>query len=315
MFDGAEPSSRRCRAVVIAGLASGLLVAETYGPDGRAAAQTSDGPPAIESLALEAAPPDSGEAVLLPATTGPHPVGTRTYHRVLERPEGLTLAPSDRREVIAQLFYPAADRESGTPAAYVPALPLMRRGLLVHGFPPFAALSERMAFYGRVLPGGGFLASHVRWHPGDEVPSEEFEARDRELAERLAEDVEAVLAGLGALNRNGPVADRLDLDRLALIGHSRGGSTVNVACGGDSAFGACVLLDNVGAVAGLEPAVRQPRPVVRTEWADERVGRLGRRLAEVEGDAFDVGLRDRRCPRPGIAITATRGTTPSPRSS
>ncbi|MDX1578561.1 MAG: hypothetical protein R3266_08750 [Gemmatimonadota bacterium] len=260
MFDGAEPSSRRCRAVVIAGLASGLLVAETYGPDGRAAAQTSDGPPAIESLALEAAPPDSGEAVLLPATTGPHPVGTRTYHRVLERPEGLTLAPSDRREVIAQLFYPAADRESGTPAAYVPALPLMRRGLLVHGFPPFAALSERMAFYGRVLPGGGFLASHVRWHPGDEVPSEEIEARDRELAERLAEDVEAVLAG-------------------------------------------------------LEPAVRQPRPVVRTEWADERVGRLGRRLAEVEGDAFDVGLRDRRRLRPGIAITATRGTTPSPRSS
>ncbi|MDX1578508.1 MAG: hypothetical protein R3266_08485 [Gemmatimonadota bacterium] len=332
-------------AVVAVLLAAGVeLVART-----EASAQARSPAPAFEPFALEVSAPDPDDAVTLPPTRGPRAVGTRTYHWVLDRPEELTPAPSDRREVIAQLFYPAADGQSGRPAAYVPELPLMRRGLLVHGFPPFAALSERMAAYERVLPGlraeakilggspfpvvlispggnmsrhwhtalarelashgyvvaalshahsgmdvfpgGGFLASHLRWHPGDDVPSVEVDERDRELAIRLAEDVKAVVTGLAEMNGTGPLADRLDLDRLALIGHSRGGSTVTAACGGDSAFGACVVLDNLGAVAGFDPAVRQPRLVLRTVWPDDRVRRLGARLAKAETDAFDVVLR------------------------
>lgn len=297
-----------------------------------------------------AAGPDRG--IPLPDPTGPFLVGTRTFHWVLASPEELTPSPSDRREVVAQLLYPARRPPNGGPAAYVPELDLLRRGLRVHGFPPFAELAARMGRYARVrtaawpgapvlaadgpfpvvvispggnmsrhwhtalaqelaslgyavalvshahsgmdvFPGGGFLASHLRWHPGEEVPDEEVARRDRELADRLADDVSAVLRGLGELNRRAEprgVGGALDLERLAILGHSRGGSTVTRTCGADPRFDACVIFDNLGAVEGVDPAFHQPRLTVRAAWPEERSRSLSEILAASGPVAFEAVL-------------------------
>lgn len=335
------------RHAAIAGALALLVLA--WGASALAAQGSADAV-RVARFSLEVPPAGEEAAVRLPAPAGPHAVGTVTFHWVLDRPEELTPSPSDRREVMAQLFYPAepADPEGRAPrGAYVPELPLLLRGLLVHGFPPFAETSERMASYAAVgidaragarplrrganfpvvlvspggnmsrhwhtglaqelashgyavavvshahsgmdvFPGGGFLASHLHWHPGDDVPEAEVEARDRQLALRLASDVEAVVDGLDRLDPSEDLAGRLDLERRALIGHSRGGSTVTAACGGASRFAACVTFDNVGSVAGLEPPVSQPRLVLRAPWPKPRAERLAAILAETRTDAFDV---------------------------
>lgn len=317
-------------------------------------AQDEDGPSTEVSVAefsLSVPPARPDDAVLLPFPRGPYQVGTRTYHWVLDELEELTSSPSDRREVIAQLFYPA--RRTGgdvPPIAYMPELPLLRRGLLTHGFPPFAELSERLSVYAAVqivawhaepllkaegpfpvvlispggnmsrhwhtalsqelasqgyvvatmshahsgmdvFPGGGFLASHLYWHPGDDVATDEVEHRDHRLAKRLARDAAAVLDGLEDLSRADGEArwsDGLDLERVGIIGHSRGGSTVTAACETDPRIDACIIFDNVGAIAGMRSSFEQPRLTVRASWSSERSQRLASILAEAEGDAFDV---------------------------
>lgn len=331
---------------VAAASAAVALLALASGPTFALAQAATDGA-RVDRFSLEVPPAAEGTAIGLPAPTGPHAVGTVTYHWVLDRPEELTPSPSDRREVMAQLYYPAASDDTAPPAAYVPELPLLRRGLLVHGFPPFAETSERMASYAEVridvragarvledgapfplvlispggnmsrhwhtalaqelashgyavavvshahsgmdvFPGGGFLASHLHWHPGDDVPQPEVEARDRRLARRLAADVEAVVDGLRDLDGSDDLAGRLDVERLALIGHSRGGSTVTAACGAPSRFAACVTFDNVGSVAGLEPAIPQPRLVLRAPWSSARAERLAAIFTASGSEAFDV---------------------------
>lgn len=318
-----------------------------------AAAQDRGGAPGAE-VTRSSPPPPPADAAFLPEPTGPHGVGTRTFHWVLDEGEALTASPSDRREVVAQLLYPARPADGASPAPYVPELDLFRRGLRTHGFPPFAELADRMEAYGRVwaaavpgapvpgeagpfpvvvvspggnmsrhwhtalgqelasrgyavalvshaysgmdvFPGAGFTASHLRWHPGDDVPEAEVEARDRELAERLAEDVAAVLEGLGELNREkgpGGIGGALDLERLAVVGHSRGGSTVTRFCRSDDRVDACVVLDNVGEVAGMDAAPARPRLVLRAPWPEDRARRLAGILAGSGADAFEVVLPD-----------------------
>ncbi|MFI7442230.1 alpha/beta hydrolase family protein [Nonomuraea indica] len=55
-----------------------------------------------------------------PEPTGPYAVGTTTYHWVdSSRPELFTNAPDDRRELMAQIWYPAEPRPSAPRAPYI----------------------------------------------------------------------------------------------------------------------------------------------------------------------------------------------------
>lgn len=58
----------------------------------------------------------------LPAPTGPHAVGESIFRWVdTSRPEALTDAPDDFREVVAMIWYPA-ELGTGTNAGYFPGL-------------------------------------------------------------------------------------------------------------------------------------------------------------------------------------------------
>ncbi len=58
----------------------------------------------------------------LPEATGPYAVGTFTTYLVDEsRPENYTEDPNDNRELVAQVWYPAANQD-GEPASYLPDL-------------------------------------------------------------------------------------------------------------------------------------------------------------------------------------------------
>lgn len=327
-------------------LVSHLAAIGTVTGPGQATAQSHD----VTELRFSADRSSAGTMIGLPSPQGPHGVGTITYHWVMEDLEDLTASPTDRKELIVQLFYPAQRQGNDEDIApYIPELPLLRRGLLTHGFPPFRELSGRLAAYGRVqtvaghnaqllvrdapfpvvlfspggnmsrhwhtalsqelashgyvvavmshshsgldvFPGGGFLASHLYWHPGKEVPAAETERRDRELAERLARDAEAVVDWLERLSDSGSteLGSRLDPERVGIIGHSRGGSTVTASCGADDRIDVCITFDNLGDVSGMETALRQPRMTVRAPWPDSRSQRLDAILARSSADAFDV---------------------------
>ncbi|MBK7897259.1 MAG: hypothetical protein IPJ90_20705 [Anaerolineaceae bacterium] len=72
----------------------------------------------LVALALPVAMP----VPTLPEPTGPYAVGTFTTFLVDEsRPENYTTAPNDNRELVAQVWYPAANRD-GQPADYLPDL-------------------------------------------------------------------------------------------------------------------------------------------------------------------------------------------------
>ncbi|WP_412069203.1 alpha/beta hydrolase family protein [Rubrivirga sp. IMCC43871] len=76
---------------------------------------------ALLAAAAQAAPPDS---VALPPPTGPHAVGTATWHWVdASRPDEVTPRPDDVREIMAQLWYPARPDSGAVPAPYAPLYP------------------------------------------------------------------------------------------------------------------------------------------------------------------------------------------------
>jgi predicted dienelactone hydrolase len=69
----------------------------------------------------------------LPAPTGPYAVGERIFRWVdPARPEVLTEAPEDFREVVALVWYPAEPR-TGTNAGYFPGLSTVSKALSESG--------------------------------------------------------------------------------------------------------------------------------------------------------------------------------------
>jgi predicted dienelactone hydrolase len=75
---------------------------------------------AVLVLAVAAALPVVVPVWSLPDPTGPHGIGTRTYHWVdTARPDVFTADPDDRRELVVQLWYPAETDPEAKRAAYV----------------------------------------------------------------------------------------------------------------------------------------------------------------------------------------------------
>lgn len=97
----------------------------------------------------------------LPAPSGPFPIGTKTYRWVDEsRPETATDAADDRRNVIVQAWYPAADRASGPTSVYMDGLE--RLPPKVHMLPGFV-LRSFGAVDTRAVVGAPVSPARPRW--------------------------------------------------------------------------------------------------------------------------------------------------------
>jgi predicted dienelactone hydrolase len=74
----------------------------------------------VLGLALSAAPPTALPVFRFPPPTGPYEIGTLTYHWVdADRQEVFTADPDARRELMVQIWYPAAGDRSAPRAPYV----------------------------------------------------------------------------------------------------------------------------------------------------------------------------------------------------
>lgn len=74
------------------------------------------------------------------------------------------------------------------------------------------------------------------------VPDEDYARRSRALIATFADDLRAILRSLDQ-GGPGPVADRLDLSRIAFLGHSTGGGAAIAACSTEPRCSAVVTFD------------------------------------------------------------------------
>lgn len=229
----------------------------------------------------------------VPAPRGPHPVGSTIYRWVDGgRPELATPDADDRRNVIAQAWYPAAATR-GRKVAYMDGLGRLPGS--VYGLPRFIfrrfsetdthAVADAPASAARTRwpvvifsPGYGApravyaglladLASRgyvvialdhpyesaiVQLADGRLVGPAPFRARgetgvphmERQVVVRAA-DVRFVLDRLDRGEGLGPLAGRLDLKRIAAIGHSFGGATALLTASHDSRIRAAADIDGM----------------------------------------------------------------------
>lgn len=290
------------------------------------------------------------EPILLPEPTGPHQIGTLTYHWIdRSRPETLTADLHDDRSLVVTVYYPALRDHDGLPAPYFAELDALREGFradrrtvpreiaqdlrghacvvtnslanrqvdpLRSSYPVVlispggnisrhwhTALAQELASNGWVVavmshahsgldvfPRGGFLMSSDHWKAGEDAPAGEAARLDEELATTLAADASFTLDQLARLNAEsgGRLAGRVAVEDVAIIGHSRGGSTVGRACSTDSRFEACVVYDNIGPAAEVLAGLRTPQLTIRRPWEPDREKRLHAFLSRNDSPAFDV---------------------------
>jgi hypothetical protein len=236
----------------------------------------------------------------LPKPTGQYPVGRTVFRWVdVSRPEVMTEDPSDFREVMAMVWYPA-ETHTGMDAGYFPGLPAISDALVQSGEVAwweviglrFVRSESRLdarplkdqAPYPVVLllPGNAtniefysILASEIASHgyvvvglnhPYD-VPAVELSegriapydkgqwsldaaAHQAYIRERHPVKVIDVLFALDQLvlansNPENPLADILDLESIAVAGHSLGGLVASEACKLDPRLKACINFDGL----------------------------------------------------------------------
>jgi dienelactone hydrolase len=245
---------------------------------------------------------------ILPQPDGPHAVGTTTIVVVDEgRTERYGPTPGEPREIVVQLWYPAAPDAPVVPAPLVPQAPAFTSlgaaelglprfalshvgripsnatldapaldatlpvALLAHGWTGFRTiqtdLAEQLASLGWVVAAAdhryGALVTTFPDGRADlfdpealpefgTVSDDVYALRSRALIRTFADDLALVLR---TLDRTPPalLAGRLDLDRVAFLGHSTGGG---------AAIAACAVEPRCGAVVGFDPWVEPIEPGV-----------------------------------------------------
>ncbi len=254
---------------------------------------------------------------VLPQPTGPHPVGTISIVlRDATRTERYGPEPGGAREIVVQLWYPAAAGSSkgsaramllpgaqdfaglaaaefglpgfaldhlrqvrghavtDAPALDAGSLPVV---VLSHGWTGFrvvqADLAEQLASAGYVVAApdhtyGALLATfpNGRSVPFDaralpdwaSTPASVYEERSRTLIATFAGDLALVVAALATAPPQ-VLEGRLDVSRIALLGHSTGGG---------AAIAACAALSGCAAVVGFDPWVDPVDPRVRSTGID-----------------------------------------------
>lgn len=185
--------------------------------------------------------------------------------------------------------------------------------VLVHGFKGFRrwgfwpAMAERFTRDG--LACVGFDLSHNGVGPGG-LEFDEPELFERNTFARELFDLQQVLAAVR--ERRLPHADELLPDRLALLGHSRGGGLVVVTAADDPAIRAVVALAPIASNRRLAPddvesgLARGFHPVVNTRTG--QVLHLGRdALLEIQGrdDLADFTVHAARLAAPLLVVHGT----------
>ena len=236
----------------------------------------------------------------LPAPTGPYAVGERIFRWVdPARPEVLTDAPEDFREVVALVWYPA-EPGTGTNAGYFPGLSKVSKALSESGevgtlevfglqfirsrilmdadlatsqtpYPVlilspgngtniefYASLASEIASQGYIVVGLNhpYDVPAVELSNGDIAPYDksqwllgpkEHAAYTLERIQVRTADVIFALEQLESLNSeaDSPFIGMLNLDSIAVGGHSLGGITASEACKADARFRGCINFDGV----------------------------------------------------------------------
>jgi predicted dienelactone hydrolase len=219
---------------------------------------------AADPAAGKPAAPAAAASITLPPPTGRFPVGTVSQRWVdTSRPD--PFLPGRRREVLVQLWYPAAATHGFPPAQYLSAgaaraferlggisTPVFDRIRVYarHGAPavsgphPLVLFSPGFgmldAFYTSLLEelaSQGFIvlaidhpydAEVVEFPGGRLVPKRLDDDRPAQRDRALSTriaDTRFVLDQLAGLNVRGRLASRLDLSRIGMFGHSLGGAT------------------------------------------------------------------------------------------
>lgn len=234
---------------------------------------------------------------LLPPT-GPFAVGTRTYDWLdHSRPEKAVKNPSQHRQLVVQIWYPAEKSDEQQRSSYVPRLSAYRHVwsrseyilasrvtthalpdaplangnpflvvLLSHGWEgtrtEYTILAEGLASRGFVVFGIDHpYMGRIALPNGEVTPATEEQFRSPgEIANYYGDDLKFALNQIAILNElpNGPFLHSLDLTRIAAIGHSSGFVAVNNACHRDARIRACVNIDAPGFTAPLLAGLRQP---------------------------------------------------------
>lgn len=254
---------------------------------------------AVGSLAIRAGgaahPPTP---LKLPRPSMPTPIGVRSLWWV-DSSRGDPFVPRRRRELVVTLWYPAARASNQPRARYMPAatarifeqvegafagtFEALRTHALADAPPargrhPVIVFSPAFGFTGALyttlledLAAHGYVVASIDptyeafavHFPDGRVArprlGDDADALGRSLAVRVA-DARFVLNRLAVLERRGPFAGRLDLDRVGIAGHSIGGAMAVNALLGDRRPRAALDLD--GSILGPAVNRRLDRPVM-----------------------------------------------------
>lgn len=149
------------------------------------------------------------------------------------------------------------------------------------------------AYSGLDLFPGLPVLSVERWLAPRAATPEQRTALDEAMSDELALDARFGLTQVeniasGAISH--PLNGRIDLSRVAIAGHSRGGKTVARACSSDSRFKACVTYDNLAPERERATGLRTPQLTVRTAWEPDRRDTLHAYMKLNPGAAVDVEI-------------------------
>ncbi|MEZ4584828.1 MAG: hypothetical protein R2909_00300 [Gemmatimonadales bacterium] len=250
-------------------------------------------------LACAEPPATERSGPLLPAPDGPETIGSAIFEWVdSSRAEPATEDTADRRLLRAQLWYPA-DRSAGgdytplfpelaayraaDPEAFPPSLAQLGTHSLADAAirsdgGPFPVVlffhgwnSQRSAYTGllETLASHGFVAvgldqpfaGRIVMPDGTVTPSrdDQFGSAEAMLAAYSADGLFA-LDRLRALDAAGRFRGRLDLSRVATVGHSNGAVSAVVLAQRDERIVAVALLDSFG--QDVEPIFRVSQPLL-----------------------------------------------------
>jgi dienelactone hydrolase len=242
--------------------------------------------------------PARDQKIHLLSPSGPFAIGTKTYSWVdRSRHEKASKDPKEFRQLIVQAWYPARPK-SGTTGDYVPRLNAYRTVwekseievagrtqthshvnatpipdvrflvvLLSHGWEgtrsEYSSLAEDLASHGYAVFGVDHpYMGRIVLPNGQVTESTEQQFQSpAEIMEYYGRDLQFAIDEITRLNtpaRDSIFANRLDLSRIAAIGHSSGFSAVSDACRRDPRIKACVNIDAPGYTAALLTGLHQP---------------------------------------------------------